>query len=79
VDSAIEVLSDPIERLNALILLEYRAAEAYQVAIGRTDNPHHASKLRALMADHLRNTGELAHLMRELGGEPRQAQTDVRS
>jgi hypothetical protein len=47
------------------------------VPIGRTDNPHHASKLRALISDHLRNTGELAHLMREQGGEPRRPQTDV--
>lgn len=61
---------EPIDLLNALITLDYDAAEAYRAAISRLERPEYQNRLSDFLADHVRHTTELSALVRQLGGTP---------
>lgn len=61
---------DVLDMLNDLIELDFDAAEAYQAAIDRLDDPDSKSHLASFREDHLRHTEELSAIVRDLGGEP---------
>jgi rubrerythrin len=61
---------DPIDLLNALIELDYDAAEAYRAAIDRLEEPRYREALREFLDDHLRHTRELSALVSAVGGTP---------
>ncbi len=56
--------------LNDLIHIELDTIEAYEAAIDRLDDASTREQLRAFVQDHRVHTGELAELVRSLGGEP---------
>ena len=61
---------DVLSMLNDLIELDYDAAEAYEAAIERLDDPDSKSNLQTFRDDHLRHTQELSTVVRDLGGDP---------
>jgi uncharacterized protein (TIGR02284 family) len=58
------------ELLNDLIQLDYDAAQAYQAAIDRLDNPAFKAAMVEFKEDHLRHTRELGGCLSQLGREP---------
>ena len=56
--------------LKNLISLDFDAAEAYQAAIERLDNPEYKRQLAEFREDHLRHTRELSAVAVQLGMEP---------
>ncbi len=62
--------SDLHSLLEDLIELDFDAAEAYQAAIDRLEDPQSKEKLTAFRADHIRHTEDLGKFLRESGREP---------
>lgn len=56
--------------LNRLIAFDFDAAEAYQAAARRLDDPESRDAMRAFRKDHLRHTRTLGRHVRLLGGKP---------
>ena len=65
-------LNRMIERLNALIALDYDAVGAYEAAINRIDVESLRMSLRGFQQDHERHIQELSRVVTQLGGTPRQ-------
>lgn len=61
---------DLLEMLQDLVKLDLAAAEAYQEAVERLDNPIYKQQLAAFMRDHERHVEELTPVVRTMGGEP---------
>ncbi len=64
--------SQMIEKLNALIGLDFDAVGAYDAAIHRIDVESIRSRLGEFRADHLRHIQDLSAQVRQLGGVPRE-------
>lgn len=56
--------------LADLIQLDYDAADAYQAAIDRLQNPAFRATLAEFKEDHLRHIGELSAIVRQMGRTP---------
>ncbi|HEX8820154.1 MAG TPA: ferritin-like domain-containing protein [Archangium sp.] len=65
-------LNRMIERLNALIALDYDAVGAYAAAIHRIDVESLRMRLREFQQDHVRHIQDLSRVVMDLGGTPRQ-------
>ncbi len=59
-----------IDRLIALVELDYDAIEAYEAAIDRLDDENFRANMRGFLLDHQRHVQELSEVIRELGGVP---------
>lgn len=62
--------TDLNELLESLIELDFDAAEAYEAAIDRLDDPERKRKLGEFRADHLRHTNELGKILQDSGRTP---------
>lgn len=58
------------ELLEDLISLDFDAAEAYEVAAERLENPAYREAILRFREDHLRHTRELGQLLSARGGTP---------
>lgn len=58
--------------LNELIQLDYDAIAAYEAAIERLEDRQASAKLTEFMNDHVEHTRNLAALVRQHGGNPKQ-------
>lgn len=67
-----------IETLNDLIQLDYDAVKAYEQAIDRVDDPEVEDNLESFLLDHERHITDLAQLVRELGGAPKELGRDLK-
>jgi uncharacterized protein (TIGR02284 family) len=59
-----------VDTLKSLIELDFDAAEAYEAAISRLDDPLVRDQLGQFMSDHQRHIQELSALVRDLGQVP---------
>jgi rubrerythrin len=55
---------------NRLIALDFDAADAYEAAVARLDDPLSRKRLESFREDHLRHTRTLSSEVRRLGGSP---------
>ena len=62
--------TDIVSLLTDLVQLDFDAADAYQAAIDRLDNPEWRATLTRFREDHLRHTVELGDALRRLGVIP---------
>ena len=62
--------SDAQTLLYNLILLDYDAIAAYEVAIAGLSDDAHRRALSSFRDDHVRHTQNLAPLLRQVGGQP---------
>jgi len=62
--------TDIVSLLTDLVQLDFDAADAYQAAIDRLDNPDWRATLTRFREDHIRHTVELGEALRILGAVP---------
>lgn len=61
-----------LRRLNNVLMLEHALVEAYGEAVHRLEDGKWASRVDEVREEHLRHAGEIAALIRRLGGEPKE-------